>query len=284
MSMTGGMDLSKLKAPADVASEALAVPELVTTATEGTLPSLVKISQVAPVVLEFHSGETDELLKQAVLARKGQLLLARADITAEPRIAQAFGAKGVPSVFAIVKGQPVPMFEGRLTEEQYSAVLEQLLAAAKAQGVGGKLLEGGVEAAIPELPKPLQEALALVDAGEVDQALELLTKLKSEKPGDAATSALLAQVMLMKRTMELDHEAILASQPANFDEAMVLADVLAAIGDFQSSFDLLLAIYVQVTKDEQALIKPRMLEYFEIAGPTNESVKSARARLATLLY
>jgi putative thioredoxin len=112
----------------------------------------------------------------------------------------------------------------------------------------------------------------------------MLVKLKAENPKDAPTSALLAQVNLMKRTMDCDHEAILAAQPTTFDEAIVLADVLLAIGDFASSFEIMLSLYTQVSPVNKTIIKDRMLEYFEIGGPNNESVKSARARLATLLY
>jgi putative thioredoxin len=164
------------------------------------------------------------------------------------------------------------------------SLLEQLIAGAADQGVSGTAVEGETTEAIPTLPQPLQEALAMVDSGEIDQALGLLTKLKAESPKDAATSALLAQVNLMKRTMELDHEAILESQPTNFDEAMVLADVLAAIGDFGAAFELLLSLFGQVQTDQRATVQSRLLEYFEIAGPNNNDVKSARARLAALIY
>jgi putative thioredoxin len=198
-------------------------------------------------------------------------------------VAQAFGAKSAPSLFALVKGQPVPIYEGQLAPSQYASLLEQLIAGASDQGVNGTALEAAADA-IPALPQPLQEALALVDEGELEKALELLIKLKAETPKDAATSALLAQVNLMQRTMALDHEVILESQPTNFDEAMVLADVLAAIGDFGAAFELLLSLFSQVNTEDRATVQFRLLEYFEIAGPNNSDVKSARARLAALIY
>jgi putative thioredoxin len=91
-------------------------------------------------------------------------------------------------------------------------------------------------------------------------------------------------VNLMKRTMDCDHEAILASQPTTFEEAIMLADVLIAIGDFPSGFEIMLSLYPQVQPENKEIVKARMLEYFEIGGPKDESVKSARARLATLIY
>lgn len=284
MSLTGGMDLSKLKAPANSQETTLKVPNFVTQVTESTLPSLVKVSGTVPVVMEFFETFPDAVLEQVIRAQAGKLMLARVNSTTDVRVAQAFGVKTSPSIFALVKGQPVPVAEGPLTEAQYLAIVQQLIAGAAAQGVAGLLVEGDVTDVVPELPKPLQEALALVDGGEVDKAFELLTRLKAENPKDAPTSALLAQVNLMKRTMNCDHEAILASQPTTFDEAIVLADVLIAIGDFPSGFEIMLSLYPQVQPENKEIIKARLLEYFEIGGPNDEAVKVARARLATLLY
>lgn len=284
MALSGGMDLSKLKAPTSTAVNTLKVPSFVTQVTESTLPSLVKVSGTVPVILEFFESTPDAVLEQVVRAQVGKLMLARVNSTTDVRVAQAFGVKTSPSIFGLVKGQPVPIAEGPLTEAQFQAVVSQLLAGASAQGVAGVLVEGDVEDVVPELPKPLQEALALVDSGEVDKAFELLTKLKAENPKDAPTSALLAQVNLMKRTMDCDHEAILASQPNTFEEAIVLADVLIAIGDFPSGFEIMLSLYPQVQPENKEIVKARLLEYFEIGGPNDEAVKSARARLATLLY
>ena len=285
MSLSGGLDLSKLK-PAVGQTEAptVTVASLVVQVTEKSLPVIVEVSKTVLVLLEFYHGTADSALEASVRNRAGKVFLGRVDATAEPRVAAAFGTKVSPSLFALIAGKPVPVFEGKLETAQIETVLDQLIATAAAQGVAGRLVEGDAPDAISTLPKPLQEAMELVDAGEVDKALELLTKLKLETPKDVATSALLAQVTLMKRTMELPHEQILESQPTNFDEAITLADVLAAIGDFQSAFDLLLALYVQVDADQKDSVKTRLLEYFEIAGGSNEQVKVARSKLSTLLY
>jgi putative thioredoxin len=279
------MDLSKLlPSTGSNGTKTIKVESLVTEVTEQNLGAMVELSKQVAVVLEVFVGAADDALEAAVRSVNGKVLLGQVNSETQARVAQAFGAKSAPSLFALVKGQPVPIYEGQLAPSQYVSLLEQLIAGAADQGVSGTAVEGEAAEDIPTLPQPLQEALALVDAGEIDQALGLLTKLKAESPKDAATSALLAQVNLMKRTMELDHEAILESQPTNFDEAMVLADVLAAIGDFGAAFELLLSLFGQVQTDQRATVQSRLLEYFEIAGPNNNDVKSARARLAALIY
>lgn len=283
MSLAGGMDLSKLRAVESDRNAAVSVASWVTAVNEASLPALVKLSSTVPVLVEFFEAEPVAELEAVVRSKAGKLVLGRIDTKVEPRVVQAFGVKATPSLFALVKGQPVAVAESALTENQYLAVIDQLIAAAEAQGVAGRAVEGNV-AEVPELPKPLQEALLLVDSGEIDKAHEILTKLKAENPKDLPTSALLAQVNLMKRTMDLEHEKILDSQPKTFDEAIILADVLAAIGDFSSAFNILLSLYTQVQPENQDVIKVRLLEYFEIAGAHNDDVKVARAKLATLLY
>jgi putative thioredoxin len=285
MSLAGGMDLSKLLPNTGTNStKTIHVESLITEVTEQNLGGLVELSKQVAVVLEVYLGSADAALESAVRSVNGKALLGRVNSETQARVAQAFGAKSAPSLFALVKGQPVPIYEGQLAPSQYASLLEQLIAGASDQGVNGTALEGAATDSIPTLPQPLQEALALVDEGEIEKALELLIKLKAESPKDAATSALLAQVNLMQRTMSLDHEAILESQPTNFDEAMVLADVLAAIGDFGAAFELLLSLFSQVNTEDRVTVQVRLLEYFEIAGPNNSDVKSARARLAALIY
>jgi putative thioredoxin len=279
------MDLSKLlPSTGGSSAKTIKVESLVSEVSEQNLGTYVELSKQVAVILEVYVGTPDGTLETAVRAVSGKVLLGRVNSETQARVAQAFGAKSAPSLFALVKGQPVPIYEGQLAPNQYASLLEQLIAGAAEQGVNGTAVEGEIADAIPTLPQPLQDALELVDSGQIDKALDLLTKLKAESPKDAATSALLAQVNLMKRTMDLDHETILNSQPANFNEAMLLADVLAAIGDFAAAFELLLSLFGQVQTEERATVQARLLEFFEIAGPNNDDVKSARARLAALIY
>ena len=65
---------------------------------------------------------------------------------------------------------------------------------------------------------------------------------------------------------------------------VVAVTAVIAIGDFPSGFEIMLSLYPQVQPENKEIVKARMLEYFEIGGPKDESVKSARARLATLIY
>jgi len=83
--------------------------------------------QLTPI-LEKLAGEFD-----------GRFLLARIDVDAEQRIAQAFQVQSIPTVYAIIAGQPVPLFQGALAEHQVREYLEQTLNVAAESGVTGRL-------------------------------------------------------------------------------------------------------------------------------------------------
>ena len=136
----------------------------------------------------------------------------------------------------------------------------------------------------PRLPKNHQEAAEALNAGENQKALELYQQILRESPADALAAAGLAQTELLIRVEGLDFEKVLDNSPQNFDELMVFADALIAIGDFEVGFDALLTNYPDVSKEEQQAMKERLLKYFEIVGKTQPSVISARARLTSMLF
>ena len=57
------------------------------------------------------------------------------------QIAAAFQVQSIPSVFAVVKGQPVPLFQGALPEVQIQQFLDELLRVAAEMGVAGSIAD-----------------------------------------------------------------------------------------------------------------------------------------------
>jgi len=60
-------------------------------------------------------------------------------VDAEQQIAAAFQVKYIPSVFAVLAGRPLPLFQGALAEPQVRAYFEELLRVAAENGVTGFL-------------------------------------------------------------------------------------------------------------------------------------------------
>ncbi|WP_347039830.1 hypothetical protein AAHB37_07060 [Glutamicibacter halophytocola] len=82
-------------------------------------------------------------LRRLVDAKNGKFVLGVVDAETYPQIAQAFQAQQIPMVVALVKGQPVPLFQGPAAEEQIVQLLGQLeqLAVQRGPGRNGAAIE-----------------------------------------------------------------------------------------------------------------------------------------------
>ncbi|BAS17380.1 uncharacterized protein Mb1359 [Arthrobacter sp. Hiyo8] len=87
-------------------------------ATEANFQDLVQLSAQIPVLFLLWSNRSLEAstllhsLEGVVESYAGKVVLAAADVDAFPQLAQAFQVQAVPTAVAVLKGQPVPLFEG----------------------------------------------------------------------------------------------------------------------------------------------------------------------------
>ena len=167
LNLRGAVDLSSLKqrpAPAGPAAppsatggagqgSAPGAPELKVNVTEANFQQLVELSAQVPVVFALWASYSPEsagmldVLEQVVDSYGGRLVLGAADIEAFPQLAQAFQVQAVPTAVAVLKGQPVPLFQGGADEQQVRSLFDELLKVAAANGVTGSL--GGGAGAAP---------------------------------------------------------------------------------------------------------------------------------------
>lgn len=118
-SRPGAIDLSALKSqPAGSGPAAPAGGAFVIDATEQNFQSeVLEASKQYVVVLNLWSPRAQQsagfnvLIANVANSYGGQILLANVDVDANPSIAQAVGAQGVPFVIGLIMGQPVPMFQ-----------------------------------------------------------------------------------------------------------------------------------------------------------------------------
>ena len=54
------------------------------------------------------------------------------DVDANAKIAELFAAQSVPSVVAVLGGQPVPLFQGQASAQQLEQIFEQVMQMAQA--------------------------------------------------------------------------------------------------------------------------------------------------------
>ncbi|MCL1900026.1 MAG: tetratricopeptide repeat protein [Promicromonosporaceae bacterium] len=301
-SVRGAVDLSALNAPQvpppGTEGGAPAAGGHVVDVTMDTFQQVIESSQQYPVVMllwiptDPGSAQLAGTLGALVEEQAGRLLLARVDVQAHPQIAQAFGVQGVPTAVAVLAGQPLPLFGGPADEAQVREVLTQVLQAAEANGITGRVPAAGEapEAAEPEeapLPPLHQEAFDAIERGDFPAAVVAYEAALKQDPKDTDALAGLAQSRLFVRLADIEREegyAAALGDPTSVPKALVAADLEVIDGGISAAFDRLLALLPSASGEDKETIRVRLLEYFEIVGPTHPAVGLARRKLSLYLY
>lgn len=302
MNLRGAVDLSALKARADAATRPAAQRQTTTSpyiveVTEQTFPQLVQLSSQVPVVVNLRTSWSEQsrqvsaVLETVVVEADGTLLLANVDMEAAPQIAQAFQAQGAPTVVAVVKGQPVPLFEGALPDEQIRAYIDELLKVAEANGVTGTLNDGSQPPADapeePPLPPLHQEAFDAIEKGDYTAAAAAYRRALAEQPADAEAKAGLAQVELMARVEDVDAAGIRqrgAELPDDVSAQLAVADLDLTGGHVEDAFSRVVSFIGRSAGEEKETARKRLLELFDVVGISDPRVTKARGALARALF
>ena len=304
--LRGAVDLSALARPAAPAPGAPPATGdggagVVVDITEADFDALLQQSLTVPVVVDLWAEwcgpckQLSPVLERLAVEYGGRFVLAKVDVDANPRLAQAFQAQSIPMVVALLKGQPVPMFTGAVPEAQARQVLDQLLEVAAQNGVTGTVAVGE-PGELPEVPAepplpPLHaEAADAFEAGDFDRAVRAFTQALNEDPGDLDAKAGLAQAKLFARVSAVPaavmagFAAAAAADPANVDAGMAVADGDLFGGSVEDAFARLVDLVRVTSGDDRARVRTRLLELFEVVGPQDPRVAAARVALANALF
>ncbi|WP_285656393.1 tetratricopeptide repeat protein [Actinomycetospora sp. NBRC 106375] len=256
-------------------------------------------SNEVPVVVDLWADwcqpckQLSPVLEKLAAEGGGAWVLAKIDVDANPRIAQAFQAQSIPMVVVVAGGQPVTQFQGAQPEPQLRQWIAQLLdalrdqmpgiAEAEARGGGAGVVEEPVEE--PDDPRIVaaEEALERGDYAAATQAYE--TILASE-PDHAEAQAALAQVKFLQRAESADPSAIARADaaPDDVDAQIAAADAQLATSDVAGAFDRLVQTVSRTAGDDRDRARTHLVELFELFGTEDERVTTARRALARALY
>jgi putative thioredoxin len=278
--------------------EAAAAVSVVIDADEATFQTaVIEQSYVVPVVIDFWADwcgpckQLSPVLEKLAHDDAGRWLLAKVDVDANQRLGQAFGVQSIPSLFAVVAGQPIPLFQGALPEPQVRQVLDELLKVAAENGVAGQLAPGAATEAADELVEPgdpdLDAAADAIGAGDFDGAEAAYQRLLARKPADPDGAAGLALVGVMKRVQGVDAAAAVAAaqrSPDDLEALLVAADVLLLSGRSEQAFSILVDGVRSSAGADRDRLRGRLLELFDVAGPDDPAVAPARLALANALF
>ena len=309
MSMFGAVDLSSLSArstggPAASAGAGAggtgagegAVPgPLVVDVKAQNLREVVETSTRVPVVVVLHSSRsrasTDLAERLQTLAQEyaGRFQLGRVDVDTAPEVAQALQATAVPTVVALIAGQPVPLFQGAIPADQLRELLDQLLELAARNGVTGSLAPQAADAepVEPEETEVERAAREALERGDYAAAEDVYDHAIAQSPADDELKVARAQIRMLGRMDGKDPRALLAAADApgaSVEDQLAGADAALALGDVNVALGRALEAVRSHAGEERETARLRLLELFEVIGTAAPEVVRARRQLAAILF
>ena len=300
----GAVDLGALAArsapaaaPAPGAADTL--PGLVIDVTEaGFEADVIERSMTVPVVIDLWAEwcgpckQLSPVLERLARADGGSWVLAKIDVDANPRISAAFQVQSIPAVFAVIKGQPVPLFAGALPEAEVRQYLDELLRVAAANGVTGRLAPAEEPADTGAAAEPVADprydaAYDAIDRGDYPGAVAAFQALLDQAPADAEARTGLIQAQLLQRTDGLDPArtvAAAAAAPDDLGAQTAAADVELLGNDVEAAFARLVDYVRRSRGEDRDGARAHLVALFDVLGAGDPRVADARRRLALALY
>jgi putative thioredoxin len=233
---------------------------------------VIERSKTVPVVVDFWAEwcapcrQLGPVLEKGASAREGQVVLAKLDTDANPRISAAFSIQGIPAVKAFKDGRVVAEFVGAQPPARVEAFYDSLVPS-EADGLVDSGDEDSLRRAIQLEPARSDARLALArilrERGEDDEALEIL----NSTAGDFGAEGLAARIRLEK-----------AGEP-DLTEAFAALDR----GDRQAALDALLAAFPSAdgVSDDLRRVVVGILDELGVEDPL---AREYRRKLAAALY
>jgi putative thioredoxin len=301
--LQGAVDLGALAAAREAQSKAaqveatkqanpLAAQVIIDVTTPEFENLVIKQSSVVPVVIDLWATwcgpckQLSPVLEQLALEYNGKFVLAKVDVDAEPQISAAFQVQSIPTVFVAIGGQVAPLFQGAQPYPQVKQVIDAVLEQAKQLGVTGNVAgdqEDEVEAPVISDPRFDAAEMAL-EQGDWDGAIAAYQLVLASTPNDAIAKIGLLNVQLLKRMDGVDFEAAMNTSAADIASQLTAADAQFLMNDFAGAFNRLIELVKATTGKEREQVRDRLVELFEIVGPTDPAVVRGRTALANALF
>lgn len=283
-------------------------PSIISTTMETFRQDVIEQSQVRPVVVDFWAEwcgpckQLVPLLEKLANEAKGAFCLVKVNVDECAEIAGAFGVQSIPTVVAMVDGQPVSQFTGLKTEEQLQGWLKGLLPSpaieAYEQGQQHEA-DGAIELAEASYRKAAElepeeavfriaHARVLIELNRDQESREILDELNKRGFLEPDAQALVTQLEFRSQVEEsggvVEARKALDANPDDLTLQLKLAEAWGADSRFEEACKLLLEI---VQKDRSGVgvqAKEVMVGLLTVMGAKSKLAAEYRRKLATAFY
>jgi putative thioredoxin len=263
-------------------------------------------SRTTPIVMDLWAEwcgpckQLSPVLEKLAAEAKGEWLLAKVDVDANPQLSAALQVQSIPMVVGVIGGQLVPGFLGALPEAQVRQWLGQLLQVARQLGLPAASGDasapeaspqngpsGEPSASAPYSEPELVEAQKAMERGDLDGAAAAFERMLANTPGHPVATVGLAQVNLFRRVNSYNAEQArrsAAAHPDDVDAQIQVADIEMSMGNAEEAFNRLLGVVRRTFGDDRDKARKHLINLFEIFPSRDPRVAKARGTLSSLLF
>lgn len=275
------------------------------------LEEVIEKSKTIPVLVDFWAPwcgpckQLTPILEKLVNKKNGKIILAKINVDENQGIASQLNIQSIPTVYGFVAGRPIDAFQGVQPESKIEAMIDKMIDATPGNEIP-KLIE---EANLLFKNQKFQEAqtafenLIALDPGNIKGILGLircLIQLEKYEDANSIIDSLDDQhgnneeidklKKLLDNLQNNDHSHLeelkvkIQGDPKNLELHFQLAEAYLANNQIENGFFELLEIFKINRKWNDEVAKKKLLEYFDLLGPSDPNVINARRKLSSLMF
>jgi putative thioredoxin len=267
---------------------------------------VVERSHQVPVVVDFWAEwcgpcrVLGPILEKLAREGEGRFVLAKVDVDRQPRHAQAFGVRGIPTVMGFRNGQLAAEFTGALPEASVREFVNNVCPT-EADALVERAEELRTRSS-PEAEALFRQALgldpnhqgakvglaeSLFARGEIEEAREIVEGLETFGPLGQRVEHLRSQLALRElkpRESEAELRARIEAEPDRGEPYVALGKLLASEKRFPEALETLLKAAEADRGLAEGEVKELMVEIFHAVGIRSDLADEYRTKLSRLLH